>query len=123
MRFTREQVAAHEAKFAPRKPTEFTPVDAGQEAGLHRQILDWCRDNHCAVIHSHMHRKSSQTPGSPDFAIAAPGGRTLWVECKTKAGKVDEEQRVWHFLAERHEHTVHVVRSFEEFLSVIRDQE
>ena len=31
--------------------------------------------------------------GTPDFIVAAPGGVTLWIECKTKTGSLSKEQQ------------------------------
>ena len=122
---TMEQVAAHQAKHANKRAgMALEPdavVEAGEEAGLHREILEWCKSNHCPVIHTPMHRKSSQTPGSPDFTIVLKNGHVLFAECKTKAGKLSEEQTVWHHLAYRNGKTVYVVRSMAEFLSIVRD--
>ena len=125
MRMTMEQVAAHQAKHAPKRAGKGQQAvasdEAGQEAGLHREILQWCASNHCPVIHSPMHRKSSQTPGSPDFTIVLKNGHVLFAECKTKAGKLSEEQIVWHHLAYRNGKTVYIVRSMAEFLGIVRD--
>ena len=120
-----EQVAEYQAKHAAKRAeTGLQAVgsdEAGQEAGLHREILEWCKSNHCPVIHSPMHRKSSQTPGSPDFTIVLKNGYVLFVECKTKVGKLSEEQTVWHHLANRNGKAVFIVRSMAEFLGVVRD--
>jgi len=125
MRMTMEQVAAHQAKHAPKRtgmgPQGVAADEAGQEAGLHREILQWCASNHCPPIHSPMHRKSSQTPGSPDFTIVLKNGHVLFVECKTKVGKLSEEQIVWHHLAYRNGKTVYIVRSMAEFLGIVSD--
>ena len=125
MRMTIEQVAAHQAKHAPKRTgiglQAVAADEAGQEAGLHREILQWCASNHCPVIHSPMHRKSSQTPGSPDFTIVLPSGYVLFVECKTKAGKLSDDQVTWHFMAKRNGRLVNIARSMAEFLSIVRD--
>jgi len=50
-------------------------------------------------------------------------GRLLLVECKTKIGKLTTEQRGMIQWAERLGHTIYVVRSMEDFLSIIKDKQ
>ena len=58
--------------------------------------------------------------GSHDFTIYASGGRTFKIECKTAKGKLSNEQLGWAHEMSLNNHTVHVVRSFEEFLEVVK---
>ena len=55
----------------------------------------------------------------PDFTILAGGGRVLFVECKTRTGKLSPAQAALKFHAEKLGHTVHVVRSLDEFLKLL----
>ena len=55
-------------------------------------------------------------PGVPDFIIAAPNGKTIWIECKTRTGKTTMEQDGFGAWLKRNNHHYAVVRSMVEFL-------
>jgi hypothetical protein len=57
------------------------------ESDLHDKVVDYCRAKGWFVVHSRMDRRSTIGVGTPDFAIAAHGGRMLWLELKRKGGK------------------------------------
>lgn len=65
-----------------------------------------------------MAHSTFRTPGEPDFVILAEGGRALLIECKTRKGKLSPEQRAIVAWANKLGHTVHVVRSFGEFIAL-----
>lgn len=52
-------------------------------------------------------------PGVPDLhlPVSRLGYHGLWIETKTKAGRVSPEQKEWHELLRREGHLVVVVRS------------
>ena len=54
-----------------------------------------------------------------DFVILASGGRVLFVECKSRTGKLSPAQVALKCQAETLGHTVHVVRSLVEFLKLL----
>jgi hypothetical protein len=100
---------------------EAVPADAvNDEGSLHDQILAECRLRLWPVSHSRMDMATTQGKGTPDFCIAADGGRTFWVECKTAKGKLSPEQLGWQMLLERNGHHYSVIRSFSEFLELIK---
>ena len=91
---------------------------ASREAELHREIFDECRRRGWIALHGSMAERTCRTLGEPDFVILADGGRVLLVECKGKTGKLSPAQAALKHQAERLGHTVHVVRSFEEFVKL-----
>ena len=91
----------------------------GREAELHEAIFDECRRRGWIALHGSMAERTCRTLGEPDFVILAGGGRVLLVECKTKTGKLSPAQAALRFHAEHLGHTVHVVRSLEEFLQLL----
>lgn len=95
--------------------------DAGRESILHDKIISWCRSQHPMVpyIHARMDQKSTVGEGVPDFAVCY-AGKTILVECKARDGKLSEAQRDWVHLASLQGVIVHIVRSFEEFLEVVK---
>lgn len=64
---------------------------AGEELVMHHQFEAWCRMNGLPFIHSRPDRKSTIQAGHPDFTICT-GGRAAFVEFKTIAGKLSEDQ-------------------------------
>lgn len=93
----------------------------GRESVLHGKIISWCREQHpiAPYIHARMDKCSTVGEGVPDFAICYRG-KIVLVECKARDGKLSEAQRNWSHLALRQGCTVHVVRSFEEFLEAVK---
>lgn len=93
-------------------------VEAGGEVTLGNEVASWLAANGVAFVRGRTDIPSSVTPGSPDLVVAAPG-KILLVELKTRVGKLSKEQVVWHHLARRAGHEVHVVRSMGEFMQLI----
>jgi hypothetical protein len=60
--------------------------------------------------------------GTPDFVVALPGGRTVWVECKTAKGKLTQPQAAWIAALNKVGHRAVVVRSMAEFLKVAQQE-
>lgn len=92
---------------------------AGRECDLHEEIFDECRRRGWIALHGSMAERTCRTLGEPDFVILADGGRVLFVECKSRAGKLSPAQAALKFHAEKLGHMVHLVRSMEEFFAVV----
>jgi Holliday junction resolvase-like predicted endonuclease len=90
-----------------------------REARLHEEIFDECRRRGWIALHGSMAERTCRTLGEPDFVILAGGGRVLFVECKNRTGKLSPAQAALKHHAEKLGHTVHVVRSLEDFLAVV----
>jgi len=90
-----------------------------KEADLHEEIFAECRRRGWIALHGSMAERTCRTLGEPDFVILADGGRVLFVECKSRSGKLSPAQAALKFHAEKLGHTVHVVRSLEEFLKLL----
>jgi Holliday junction resolvase-like predicted endonuclease len=90
-----------------------------RESKLHGEIYDECRRRGWIALHGSMAERTCRTLGEPDFVILADGGRVLFVECKSRTGKLSPAQTALKFHAEKLGHTVHVVRSMEEFLKLL----
>ena len=90
-----------------------------RESDLHEAVFDECRRRGWIALHGSMAERTCRTLGEPDFVILAAGGRVLFVECKSRTGKLSPAQTALKHHAERLGHTVHVVRSLEEFLKLL----
>ena len=121
MSISRDQLAIWGYDMEGQRVTVARPSGQGcsDESGLHDAILGYCRARGWRVHHSRMDRPATCGVGTPDFAIAMPGGRTVWIECKTAKGKVSTEQAAWIADLRKLGHVAHVVRSFTEFLQVV----
>lgn len=95
------------------------PTKPLRESELHYEILAYCRGRGWPVVHSRMDRPTTCHVGTPDFVIALPGGRTLWIEAKSSEGKVSLEQRAWMLWLGQHAHLCAVVHSMDEFISAL----
>lgn len=92
---------------------------APRESVLHEEIYDECRRRGWIALHGSMAERTCRTLGEPDFVILADSGRVLFVECKSRNGKLSSAQAALKFHAEKLGHMVHVVRSMEEFLKLL----
>jgi hypothetical protein len=117
--FEYEQMVARtrRGKFNAKVPP--TEADDGPEADLHQAILDECARRRFLVFHGSMAHKAMRSPGEPDFHVFGSKGRFWMIECKTRTAKLSPDQLGVKLLAEINGHTVHVVRSFEQFLTLI----
>jgi len=98
---------------------------AGLEGSLHEEIQRYCDSNFppWKVIHARMDKKSTIPNGAQDFTIFMPQGQVLCVECKSGTGKLSPEQLIWSKELAMLGHTVHVVRSMEEFIKLVETKE
>ena len=91
-----------------------------REKDLHADILEHCKLKRWVVFHGSMAHRAMRTPlGEPDFCIAMPAGRVIWIEAKTKSGKLSQDQVVVHHCLKGLGHAVVVVRSMAEFLEAV----
>lgn len=95
---------------------EKLPPSKATEADLHERIFAECRRRGWLPLHGAMSERTHRTLGEPDFMILADGGRVLFIECKSAVGKLSTEQQALHAWMRKLGHTVHVVRTMEEFL-------
>ena len=58
--------------------------------------------------------------GTPDLMVMLPRARVVWLELKTKVGKMSPSQVAWHDMADKLEHEVYVVRTVDEAVMVVR---
>ena len=126
--FTQQQVIEHELRVAAGKRHP-AAASSGEErevgmGGLHQKITQHCDSQwpRWKCIHCRTDKRSTVGVGVHDFTIYLPGGRLLNVECKTRTGKPTPEQLAWAKELEMLGHTVHVVRSMEEFLALTKSQ-
>ena len=89
-----------------------------READLHDEIIALCRRRGWYYVHSRMDRRSTIGVGTPDFAIALPGGKMVWLECKRRGGKATPAQLAAIAQLRRLGHTAFVVDNLEDVLAL-----
>ena len=120
MRMSEDYLLAYksrQARFAIQsKPCEDV-ADEGKESVLQGKIELYCKDRGYYFFHDRSRGKNKE--GHPDLIICLPKGRTIWIECKAKGGKLSEAQKkvATQLLGSGHEW--HEVRSYNRFLSII----
>jgi hypothetical protein len=123
MRFTHADYLAACARMTKTKqPTLPAFASNKSEAALHQEIIDFCKAQvpRWKFIRCRMDLPSSIEVGAHDFTIFASYGRVFSIECKTAKGKLSNEQLGWAHEMNLNGHTVHVVRSMEEFLAIVK---
>lgn len=97
-----------------------TRVHEEKESELHQQIRNECSRRGWLCFSGAMHKRTWRTSGEPDFVIARDGSTVLWMEAKTRTGKLSDDQINVKEKMATLGHTVHVVRNFGEFLEIIK---
>lgn len=120
---TQTDLLAMQARCAKRVPESADRNAVEREADLHRQIIAECARRGWMVIHSRFDVPSNLQPGTADFVIIRGGGKVLMVEAKARNNKLSPAQQAMAAWAAKLGHEIHVVRSFERFLEIVRDVE
>jgi hypothetical protein len=67
-----------------------------------------------------MDKAATTAKGVPDFQIYPPNAKALFIECKTRLGKLTPEQAGFKLAAELSGYRYEVVRSMKDFFEVIK---
>lgn len=124
MRWTEEDFTAYQAKWVttgtstgPEERLDEPEPDPGPESVLQERIERYCEDH--ALFYFHDRSRKCNVPGMVDIVIAMPSGRTLWLELKSRKGRLRKEQERTILSLLRCGHEAHVVRSFKAFLRLV----
>lgn len=120
---TQLEVDRHEARLKPHREPVGSPDDfTGREAELHNQIELDIRARRWLYIHSRTDRATTTAKGVPDFVVFSGGGKVLFIEVKTKTGKLSPEQRAWQYCSEALDYQFHIVRSMADWLKIAAEK-
>lgn len=91
------------------------------EIPLHNSIIRYCNQQwpKWKFIHSRTDRRPTIAVGAQDFTIFMPDGKVLCIECKDRNEKPTSDQQTWATEMRMLGHTVHVVRSMNDFMTVL----
>lgn len=112
MRMTTKQLAELYARRAGYKPAQM-------EKDLQQEIADYCKRQKWPFMRHSMAHRVWGTLGWPDFTILLPGRKLMLAECKRKGQKLRVEQEGISKMAKIVGHEIHVITSFDEFMSVL----
>jgi hypothetical protein len=110
-------IARNPHLFAQQKPQQDAPEKVIQQ--MVREYLASLFPP-CLFFHGSMAHRTFRTPGEPDFVALLPNGRTVLIECKTRTGKLSNEQLGVKAQAEALGHVYVVVRAKEDLEQVKR---
>lgn len=106
-------------------PTEYQrllrrhePAVEQDESSLHSDIMGECAARGFYCIHSRMDKRTTTQVGSPDFVVVMPR-RVVFIEAKTRVGKLSQEQLGVAAWLKKLGHELFVVRSLNDFRKVV----
>lgn len=89
-----------------------------RESDLHDDVIEECRRRSWIPIYSRMDRKTSNPLGTPDFIIATDDGRTLYLEAKSRTGKLSTAQRAALAWLKKNKQITGVIGSMADFYAI-----
>jgi hypothetical protein len=125
MNWTEEELIAYQERQSRHKwglPIDVNNIvpesepDTGPESVLQLKIESWL-DSH-AIAYVHDRSRGRNRPGQPDIIAAMPFGVTLWIELKSKTGRLSVEQKIFQLKLLRLDHLFFEIRSFKKFLEI-----
>ena len=93
------------------------PVE--KESDLHDDIIAYCREHDLHCVHSRMDRRTTVGVGTLDFVIACDNGRTVWLEAKSKTGKLRPAQAAAIAQLKKRGHIAEVVDNWPEAKAIL----
>ena len=125
LRWTEDQLLAYQIKTQLKngQPGADLPgiIDHHPERELQDRAEEYCRENGYYAFHDRS--RGQNQAGFPDLVIALPKGRTVWIEFKSKNGRLSGEQKTVRLQLMACGHEWHEIRSFRHFLSVLQGKE
>lgn len=117
MRWTQQQLEEYQARRTVE--TEPTPcaADPGPEKDLQAKAEKFCRERGYHFFHDRS--QGANAPGQTDLVIAMPKGRTVWVELKSKSGRLSADQKRVRMILSALGHEWHEVRSYRQFVCLV----
>jgi hypothetical protein len=117
MRWTQEQLEQYRARHRVEAPSVPCPADPGPEKDLQAKAEKLCRERGYHFFHDRS--RGANVPGQTDLVIALPKGRTVWVELKSKHGRLSADQKRVRMMLSALGHEWHDVRSYSQFVSIL----
>jgi hypothetical protein len=127
---TQEQLLAYEVKRSKdvnksdkfvsiKKDDGYKPADDGLEAVLLRKISSYFAERGIYFFHDRSCGKNKS--GHPDITACLPKGRVVFLELKSKMGRLSDQQRSVKLKLLGTGHEFYECRSFKRFLEIINE--
>jgi hypothetical protein len=94
-------------------------ADPGPESDLQSKCETYCEDHGYPFFHDRS--RGCNEPGFVDLVVALPRGRTLWLELKSKNGRLSSDQQRWRRALLYLGHSWHSAHSYRRFLEIVAD--
>jgi len=129
LRWTEEQLAEYEVRRGENQCIQAqngngsggrdVSSDDGPERTLQSKSQKFL-DEH-GYFYFHDRSRGDNQRGLPDLVVALPGGRTAWIELKTKTGRLRPDQIQSQLKLMSCGHVFRVVRSYKAFVATIQE--
>lgn len=120
MRFTQAEYDAYIQRgfHLPPKDNE---ADDGPEKVLQRKIVTWAKDwgHPCLSFRQSKNAIGFITPGWPDITLILHKQRVVFLELKSKKGRMSEDQKMMRLQLLSHGQEIYEVRSYKQFLQIV----
>ena len=121
MRWTQQQLEEYRARRMVKSQPNPCAPDPAPEKDLQAKAEKLCRERGYHFFHDRS--RGANAPGQTDLVIAMPKGRTLWVELKSKTGRLSADQKRLRMVLSALGHEWHEVRSYQQFLIILDGKE
>jgi len=117
MRWTQEKLLEYQARRLKIVKSD-DKADEGKECKIDVKIAKFIKENGYYGFHDHSRGKNCK--GILDWVIALPNGRTVYIENKSKHGRLSEEQKFNFVKLMGLGHEVYECRSYKRFLEIVQ---
>ena len=108
------QLSSHSREISKQ---DIPKADPGKENALQANIERFLSGRGFYFFHDRS--RGANSKGHPDLVIALPGGRVLWIELKSSAGRLSPEQKQVRLKLLALGQEWHEVRSYRQFLEIV----
>jgi len=114
-------IAKFNKRVKPYHPETMDTPDEGPESDLQNKIVAWAKNKGypCLSLRQSKNAKTMLTPGWPDVVLALPAKRVVFIELKSKKGRLSAEQKNMKIMFLYLQQEWYEIRSFSKFLEVI----
>ena len=109
--------AERQVKLEPPLIYEKEIPDKGLESKLQAKIIRYALDNGFPCFHDRSRKKN--TAGWPDLVLCCPNGIVLFLELKSKSGRLSKDQESMRLKFLFLKHNWYEVRSYKKFIDII----
>lgn len=108
------------------------PSKGKKEAAIQKAVVRWCRerplfslvfeinnDGKKSIGKAMQDKRMGTLPGMTDLGLPLPEGRVVWLEVKTKEGRLSKEQKATHGELNDFAHEVYTVYGYDDAIETL----